>query len=231
MERSEPDRCRKLAGLARPTGRRRFEDRRLHLERRGRGERADVSRVLQSHEDAVRANTALLSRYIKAQSGNGELRQWTIRLVSSGKSDATPSEINGLPIGLVVRAQYPKQSRPGRYTIRRLVSPTDEMSGLSPEQRKQALAASISDWEQDDDPGKSERPPELPGGRQIRQIRPKANGLILLYPLDPQAAGISDTSQPTMGIAISFPKSDTAREISYTVNNVFTRRGGDDDSL
>jgi hypothetical protein len=197
----------------------------------------DVESVLtflasyRSHEDAVRANTALLSRYIKAQSGNGELKQWTVRLVSSGKSDATPSEINGLRIGLVVRAQYPKESRPGRYTIRRLVSPTDEMSGLSPEQRKQALDASINDWEQDKDPGKSERPPEVPGGRQIRQIRPKANGLILLYPLDPQPAGIGDTSQPIIGIAISFPKSDTAREISYTVNNVFTRRGGDDDSL
>ena len=33
-----------------------------------------------------------------------------------------------------------------------------------------------------------------------------------------------------MGIALSFPKSDTAREIEYTVNNVFTE-AGDYDSL
>jgi hypothetical protein len=105
------------------------------------------------------------------------------------------------------------------------------MIDLSPEQRKQALAATFSDWEQNKDPRRSEQPPELPGGRQIRQVRPKSNGLILIYPLDPQQAGITETSQPIVGIAISFPKSDTAREISYTVNNVFTHRGGDDDSL
>jgi hypothetical protein len=184
-----------------------------------------------SHEDALRANTALLSQYIKAQRENGELRNWTVRLVSSGKADAVESEINGLPIGLVARAQYPEDSRPGRYTIRRLVSPSDEMIDLSEEQRKQALAVTVNDWEQDKDPKKRENPPEVPGGRQIRQIRPKVTGLILIYPLDPQRAGISDTSQPITGIAISFPRSDTAREIAYAVNNVFTRRGGDDDSL
>ena len=184
-----------------------------------------------SHEDALRADTALLSRYIRAQSENGELRDWTVRLVSSGRTDAAQSEINGMSIGLVTRAQYPKEPRPGRYTIRRLVSPSDEMVDLTPEQRKQALSVTVNDWEQNKDARKSETPPDVPGGRQIRQIRPKSNGLMLIYPLDPKQAGISETSQPIMGIAISFPRSDTAREITYAVNNVFTRRGGDDDSL
>jgi len=183
-----------------------------------------------SHEDALRADAALLSRYIKAQTENRELIDWTVRLVSSGKADAAPSEINGATIGLVTRAQYLAAS-PGRYSIRRLVSPSDEMIDLSEEQRKQALALTVRDWEQDKNPKKRETPPEVPGGRQIRQIRPKTNGLILIYPLDPKEAGITETSPPIMGIAISFPKSDTAREITYTVNNVFTRRGGDDDSL
>jgi hypothetical protein len=38
-------------------------------------------------------------------------------------------------------------------------------------------------------------------------------------------------TKPLVGIAISFSKSDTAKEVTYTVNNVFTSRGGDDDSL
>ena len=38
-----------------------------------------------SHEDALRANTALLSRYIKVPSESGELLDWTVRLVSSGE--------------------------------------------------------------------------------------------------------------------------------------------------
>jgi hypothetical protein len=33
-----------------------------------------------------------------------------------------------------------------------------------------------------------------------------------------------------MGMAISFPRSDTARDIEYTVNNVFMQQG-DDESL
>jgi hypothetical protein len=184
-----------------------------------------------SHEDALRANTALLSRYIKTQNEHDELCNWTVHLVSSGKSEATPSEINGLPLGLVTRAQYPEEPRPGRYTIRRLVSPSDEAIDLSHVQQELALAATVADWEQDKDPKKRETPPEVPGGSQIRQIRPKSDGLILVYPLDPQHTGVSDKSRPIIGIAISFPKSDTAREITYTVNNVFTRRGGDDDSL
>jgi hypothetical protein len=34
-----------------------------------------------------------------------------------------------------------------------------------------------------------------------------------------------------MGLAFSFPKSETASEVTYTVNNVFTNKGGDDESL
>ena len=65
-----------------------------------------------SHEDALRASTGLLSQYIKAQNGNEELRNWTVHLVSSGKADATPSEVNGLEVGLVRRTAFPESQRP-----------------------------------------------------------------------------------------------------------------------
>ena len=78
----------------------------------------DVERVLtflasyRSHEDALRASTGLLSQYIKAQNGNEELRNWTVHLVSSGKADATPSEVNGLEVGLFGARLFQKVSGP-----------------------------------------------------------------------------------------------------------------------
>jgi hypothetical protein len=36
---------------------------------------------------------------------------------------------------------------------------------------------------------------------------------------------MSRSAEPIIGFAISFPKSDTAKEISYTVNNVFDKYG------
>lgn len=197
----------------------------------------DVDRVLtflasyRSHEDALRADTGLLSQYIRAQSDNEELRNWTVHLVSSGKADAAPSEVNGLQLGLVQRVPFPVEQRPGRYTIRRLVNPADEMIDLTDLQREQAKKLTIASWEEDQDLEKSETPPDSAAGSDIRRVRPKTSGLLLIYPLDPTRAKTSDTSKPVIGIAISFPRSETAREISYTVNNVFTRRGGDDDSL
>ncbi len=50
----------------------------------------------------------------------------------------------------------------------------------------------------------------------------------MLYPLDGERVGLEE-STPVMGMAISFPASDTAREISYTANNVFTNAGDLDD--
>jgi hypothetical protein len=53
--------------------------------------------------------------------------------------------------------------------------------------------------------------------------------MLILYPLDGKTAGVGDEG-PVMGIAISFPASDTARAIDYIVTNVFML-AGDYDSL
>jgi hypothetical protein len=50
----------------------------------------------------------------------------------------------------------------------------------------------------------------------------------MLYPLDAIVAGTPD-EVPVVGIALSFPESDTARAIEYRVNNVFTAAGDYDD--
>jgi hypothetical protein len=139
--------------------------------------------------------------------------------------------IAGLSVGLIRRKPFPPEQRPDRYTIRQLVSPADELCDLTPAQRKAALDKTTETWNADPDHSPEDPPPDKPGRREAREFRPITNGLLLLYPLDAIHAGLSDSVKPGMGLAISFPRSKTAREITYTVNNVFTRRGGDDDSL
>jgi hypothetical protein len=184
-----------------------------------------------SHEDARRADTVLLARYIKAQLKNHELVKWTVHLVSSGLAAGTSQRtFNGLSVGLVTRAPFPDEQRQDRYTIRRLVSPTDEQIDLTDAEKLAALKLSVEKWRNDRRPSKSAQPPTSPGGKSIRESRPKSRGLLLIYPLAPPSP-LPDDTPPIMGMAISFPKSDTAVEVTYTVNNVFTNRGGDDDSF
>jgi hypothetical protein len=193
----------------------------------------DFLNTYNSHEDARRADTDLLSKYVRAQNANGELIEWTVHLVSSHLQDAVVWIINGRSIGLVTRSPFPQldEQQQDRYAIRRLVNPTDEMIDLSPEQKAEALRLTLERWQTDPTGSRGEEAPNRPGGREIRQVRPKSRGLLLLYPINPLSNAFAPGTKPIVGMAISFPKSDTAREVTYTVNNVFTRQGGDDDSL
>jgi len=185
-----------------------------------------------SHDDARRADTDLLAKYISAQVNREELQDWTVRLVSSGQAVPEKSiKINGLEVGLVYRAAFQKEVRKDRYSVRRLVSPADETIGLSKDAIGEALRLTVERWKKSTRRNKAKLPPTQPGGGEIRIVRGKNNALLLIYPLDPEPAEVVGYEKPIMGIAISFPKSDTAREVTYTVNNIYTAKGGDDDSI
>jgi hypothetical protein len=87
----------------------------------------------------------------------------------------------------------------------------------------------VKNWEESTRKEKSTTSPTTPGGRETRKFRSKQRGFLILYPLDGREAHV-EAEKPVMGIAISFPYSDTAKEISYRVNNVFTD-AGDIDSI
>ncbi len=184
-----------------------------------------------SHDDAKRADMGLIQRYILAQSKKGELVKWTVRLISSGLAEASRIKILDFQVGLVQRAQFPKDLRSDRYTIRRLVSPTDEVIDLTDTEKATAMELAIDNWRKDVRLTKPATPPSRPSGREIRAARSKLRGLLLIYPIDPSCASIPSKSPVVMGLAFSFPMSETASEVTYTVNNVFTNKGGDDESL
>lgn len=84
---------------------------------------------------------AFIAEYVRQCAKQGELGNWTIRLASR-LPEGAPDEIAGHSIGLITRS-HSKSSEvvPGRYTIKRVLSPADELCDLTPEQYERALKA------------------------------------------------------------------------------------------
>ena len=180
------------------------------------------------HENSKRMKGDMLARYIEKQNANDELISWTVHLVSNSQ-DKKPECIGKLSVGLNRRSPKPalEMQVEGRYTIGVLTDPKDEMVDLSPKQKDSAKRLTQERWIKEARQGS----PELPGGKEIRVTRDKSKGLLLLYPLSPDKAAFPPNTRPIIGVAISFPKGEKVEEVTYTVNNVFTTKGGDDDSL
>jgi hypothetical protein len=82
------------------------------------------------------------------------------------------------------------------------------------------------------------RPPEKgetkrPNGRVLRLLRRRSHGLLLIYPVQPPTVvkgennmpdsptGMVDTGIPVIGVALSFPTSDTVSSVEYAVGKVW----------
>lgn len=74
---------------------------------------------------------------------------------------------------------------------------------------------------------------DRPNGRVLRILRPREEGLLLIYPLLPphevpegkdrrqEDTGLDPAGDPIIGVALSFPTSDTALGCEYRVNRVW----------
>ena len=76
----------------------------------------------------------------------------------------------------------------------------------------------------------------VPNGRIVRELRPKSDGLLLVYPLRPpsevpedkgppyrpaESTALNPNGPPIIGLALSFPTSETAAAVEYRVNKVW----------
>jgi hypothetical protein len=214
-----------LRALSRP-GDRKTGDLSTIIWRRVDGERITdefLSRMT-VHPIAKKVRVELLCAYIRQRMQASELTDWTVALISNAMG--TPASIAGHDVGLVDRSHHPKDITPeelGRYGVRRLVNPADEVIDLSEAQWQLALEKTQEYWRSGRSRSKDE--PSAPNGLAIRKTRDKRNGLLLLYPLaakDPATGkAYVDSTLPVIGFAISFPKSDLNDTVDYVVNNVF----------
>ena len=177
------------------------------------------------------ADSELLTKYIKKMLAKGELEQWTVALVSSrvAKNEYT---IAGLPVGLIKRTPETHFDKT-LYKMNKsnILSPEDEQIDLEDSQKKKAFDLTLAAWKDGTAKRKSQKEPVRASGPFIRSVRSPKTGLLLLYPLDPSEVTPPFTSMPIIGHAVSFPLSEQAATVEYTVNTTYwqDRYGSDDD--
>jgi hypothetical protein len=99
-------------------------------------------------------------------------------------------------------------------------------------------------WQQTDPP--IIKPPEKtkierPNGRVLRLLRRRTHGLLLIYPLQPPTfsrsdsnapeipTGLKEDGTPVIGVALSFPTSETATRVEYAVGKVWLTQMKEDE--
>jgi hypothetical protein len=186
---------------------------------------ADFLDEFRTHPQATKAQSSVMAKYIRARVKDTipELTQWTVALLSNPEA---PVEIAGHTVGRTTRGHFPAD-RPSSdvYAIRRLLSPSDEQIDLTPDELEEAQLRTKEWWERGLIKSKASTAPTQANGRAIRLARPASRGLLLIYALDEsQAAGVAPGT-PIMGLAVSFPESQTAGAgaIEYVVNYVYSQ--------
>ncbi|WP_422750499.1 Z1 domain-containing protein [Micromonospora sp. WMMD1219] len=195
----------------------------LPVERRPRGQRGyfrsevpaavvkDFLNDFRASPRNVQATPKVLVEYIEAQESKGELTRWIVAIVA-GKADTTDT-IDGVELRRITRKNT-TNSDPARcreHEVGVLVSPTDEAIGFDAEQlavakkRTQALAG-------------DQTTVKRPSGKVLRRMRDPAEGLLVVYRVDP---GTNQDDDLLIGFAVPFPRSDNAKRLQYKVNNVF----------
>lgn len=191
-----------------------------------------------SHPAAQKVNSKLLADFISAKQKEGELVRWTIALIGAAQEGGSPTGwtfCHKYRINRLVERNQEEAVKGERYSISRLISPRDESIDLDKAQWDEAMRFTLKDWE--DNPTRTvkgmqvpKKMPEQPGGVWIRHVRgggegsnvhgSRDRGLLLLYPMDPQGAGLPAGSSPMVGFGISFPVSGSLTTVEYKVDHV-----------
>lgn len=175
-----------------------------------------------SHQEARKANSALLAKFIRSLVPRGELIHWTVALIGGGTGE---NVLFGNEVAIQAVKRTPYGQYPDRYSIRGLMSSRDEAISLDEEAWLRALRETRDAFRAD--PGRNEGrdEPEVPNGPAIRRVRPKEHGVLFLYAIDPALAGphagLPVNAPPVIGFAVSFPASDTGVRVNYRVNNIY----------
>lgn len=162
-----------------------------------------------------------LIRFIDLQLPNRELTNWTVVLMSKGNADSSSSVsfIDGnKEVGSWMRTQDENNSSDEIYYLKKshILSPKDEFIDLSTDEYERAMQLTREQWVKK----KKEGQPSYPSGQIVRnEIRNPNNPLLLIYLLDPKGTKLPETSNPIVGYAISFPKSNFNAFVAFAVKD------------
>jgi hypothetical protein len=155
---------------------------------------AGFVRNYEIHEDIVVFRNELLADWIMERSAAGELTDWSVFIASP--ADGRQSVLGGNDIGLVRRKRISSES------IGILTDPAHEGVDLAP------------------GPGAYKRDSGAYDAEAMRAARPPTQGLLLIYPLDPEYLGI-ESREPVIALALSLPHTSDAGT-TWIVNSMVT---------
>lgn len=182
---------------------------------------------------AFRANSAVIAEFVKRMNHAGELTSWTVALLAEGKGSKPYKFSCGLEVAtLPVRGDSGVE---GTYSIGVLTDPADEAIDIGKVAWLSALDASLAEWKRDA-ARRRLTPPERPSGLKVRDVRgfgcpgvapAPERGVLLLYPLSPDGAGLDVREywrDPIIAFAISFPSSASGVKVEYRVDHLLWER-------
>lgn len=155
-----------------------------------------------------------IRNYISQQVEKGELTAWTVAVVSK-RSSPRQVRLGAHDVNLVERGKDSTPAPEDRLRMRGVVGSEEEALDLSPAEYEVADAARASMV--DDAPKFRET---------VRNQRPATRGLLLIYPLKVLGEDLQPGEDFIPAVGISFPASQTAQPLSYTVNNVWKQQFG-----
>ncbi|RWP10970.1 MAG: hypothetical protein EOR00_29710 [Mesorhizobium sp.] len=164
-----------------------------------------------------------LSTYINDQLAMKppELKEWTVFLATGSEKEV---EIAGRRLRCILRT--PREPRNGkalpddRFIIGTTLSPLDQAIDLTDAEFNTALTMTNRERL-----SRSKPQTKVPSGefiRKVRGARPQ-NGLLIIYPIDPDEAKVESTERPVISVVVSFPDSDAADKRVYLINSVQQR--------
>ncbi|QQO18600.1 Z1 domain-containing protein [Bradyrhizobium diazoefficiens] len=151
-----------------------------------------------------------------------ELTDWSVFLVTGSRKEV---ELAGRRRKCVLREpRKPRdgqQPPPDRFIIGTTLSPLDQAIDLTDDEFEQALSRTNSERA-----SRNKAPSDVPSGEFIRKVRGRRpqNGLLIIYPIDPDKAEVEQTDRPVISVVVSFPDSDAADKRVYLVNSVQQRQ-------
>ena len=173
--------------------------------------------------ESLQINGNKLAAYINELLGmpTPELTDWTVFLATGTKMQVN---IAGELRNCVERK--PRLSRSGkplpddRFIIGTTLSPLDQAIDLSDAEFTDALSSTNKERR-----SRSKNEGLVPSGefiRKVRGARPQ-NGLLIIYPIDPELAEVENTDRPVISVVVSFPDSNSADKRIYLINSVAQR--------
>ena len=192
-------------------------------------------RDYRTHPASFRIMSPLIADFIEEMNKGRELTSWTVALIGkdSGPDDKDRT-VGGCSVNMLQRKRTTEHD--DRYSIKTLISPRDQAIDLTEAEWKAALELSQKAWRNDTDRNEGKEPPSEPRGPQIRRVLGEGvaeagipprreRGLLMLYLLDPEGAGVDELkdADPVVAWSISFPSSTSERKVSnsrYIANSV-----------